>query len=483
MGQSRHSTTASVHPRKLSFTVFLSTSVLPLLFLAFIVHAVKRNAELKIQFRAKNKSSLPQPDTKIIRSKSPTPRFPFESAYEYFSSSPLFTKHHRSIAVFRKHVISNYVRFHHNENTRDKCERAKCLISRVDESPTHGLGDHLRAIVMAYFLSVMTNRVFLIDWNFPVPITHVLYPWTNHSQNFVNFTYAYDPKSTSCCCCRFPLTPTHNDLSEVSRKEHARLITNASLYDMEKHFESIHSLYMDSVTKPDLSRWFAAPVERIKSNRLLRVLSKKIDPPLPSPIAIPLILQTLFTPSNELRAHIQKRSPLDLLEPPDMDRRSYIAVHARLGYFEKVKSEDQKRFDLSRRGLSVERMAECFASKVHFKSAPETDTVFVATDTPRFRPPFITHMKVLRKEMKVRFIEDFSPVHVMKIGPKKSNQLMDTFVDLFLLSRARIVVHMRSGFSNLAIWMGCLQQRSMISQEECATSFAAMGNNSSGEKI
>lgn len=553
------------------------------------------------------------------------PSFPFESALEKLlavldanrSSSSSFdgAPSADSLRTFHKLVIDDYLKFHRKANsptTSHNCKHTKCLIARVDQSPTHGLGDRMRGIVTSYFLAVMTRRVFMIEWKTPLPVAHALYPWTSKTEligqdslrassawavgpkkmdggdsmsgkdkhrgsrphaiddgiiTVNNFTYSFigdDPDfvlddymtgdfvrkirehtarltSTKCCCCRYPLTPTitmseYDDLRKEQREKgeghiplfdtktgsrHFRLITNGNLYHTEHKYANVHTLYMDSVPAPNVTRWFQPPLYRKARNKLLKKLSILINlrdaVAMTSLHVIPLILQAIFTPSQALRARIAE------LMPPALKRtglKGYIAVHARLGYGLEEEAMDASRFNLESKGLSVKAMAECFAwHVVKLANNPNSGsdifssdnspssrsssngngwskiskriTVFVATDTPQFRTMFAEAMVKVASDLAqgnqgnmstanvmpsfhVVTMHDLVPVHIRDITKKQAdyakavNDLLDTFVDLFLLGHATTLVHLESGFSDLAMWMGCSTSRVVVSRDTCA---------------
>lgn len=571
--------------------------------------------------------NLNSTDEQVTNLDKDRPAFPFESALETLLAVVAANKSSLSslngapstdaLRTFHSLVIENYLKFHRKANsphTSHNCKHTKCLIARVDESPTHGLGDRMRGIVTSYFAAVMTGRVFMIDWKTPLPVTHALYPWTTDIEvlergslptssasavgphktdneerergqdkrlgsrrhaiddGFVtvnNFTYSFIGDdmdfvlgdeinedlvkklkeytarltSTKCCCCRYPLSPTitvhdyevllkqqkekgQSDIPLIDPKtqnHHFRMVTNGNLYHTELKYANVHTLYMDSVPAPNVTRWFQPPPYRKAGNKLLNKLSTEIK--LRDAIAmtalhvIPLILQAIFTPSQALRARIAERMPLELKRT---GWRDYIAVHARLGYGLEEESLDAGRFDLELKGLSVKAMAECFASKVmklgdnpnsksdhssstfsplsrssangnawSHKKKKKTITVFVATDTPQFRTMFADAMEKAANDISqgnrdnmstadvvhsfnVVAIDDLVPVHIRDITMKQAdkekavNDLLDTFVDLFLLGRAGTLVHLESGFSDLAMWMGCSTRRVVMSRDTCA---------------
>ena len=154
---------------------------------------------------------------------------------------------------------------------------------------------------------------------------------------------------------------------------------------------------------------------------------------------------------------------------------SFIGVHARLGYGLHEEDKDARRFDLKRAGLDLDRMAQCFANHLN----PQLDInstniqirrpVFLATDTPAFREAFGTQLGT-----EVSALKAVTPRHVRELGHAQTGALLDTFAELYLLSWSDVVVHLPSGFADLAVWMGAIEKQVVVEREECASRFGVV---------
>lgn len=378
-----------------------------------------------------------QTHSKIPSQKKEQPKFPFENAVDDILSSPHISMNKNvshSIQTFSEIVLTDY----HEKHSR-KPGNEKFFVARLDRSPTHGLGDRVRAVITGFFLSVISNRKFLIQWTTPIPLSTIF----TSSHPSLNFTY--DPL--------------------IHKDDDDDVVVNGQFYWRMDSYENISVVYLDSVPEPNVTVWFQ-PSSATKNNDILLRLSK-LSTALPTCITMPIILKSILKPTPQLRKWIYSRtSKMSLLN------RSYISVHARLGYGLNEDEKDSSRFDLNRRGTSLKGMAKCLAYYTISKSA-HMEYIYLATDTSSFTPLFIEQVKRFAPKKKVVFLNS-NVKHIRDLGrgtEEDKSLLFDTFTDLFLLAGGNAIVNLRSGFSDLAAWMGAICNQTVITHEDCARRF------------
>lgn len=397
--------------------------------------------------------------TPAVRSSCQNLKFP----YEYLSAQTLAAGDPhvaQSIAAFQKLVIDNYVSWHTRTRASYEAARVKgrlikpprLLVVRSDLSLTHGLGDRFRGIVTAYFLAVLSRRLFLIDWRAPIPLSLAFV-----SPSEANFTY------DETLAPHYPFNDS--------------FVVQGNYYHMSDYYKTnVTTLFLDSVPKPNVTRWFNPPERRRRDNWLLNRLAKYKE--LEPCVVIPLIFRALFRPTPLLRTTLGHRINQRQMKALKIsDGTPFMAIHARLGYGLGEIQTDSGRFDLQRSGTSMLGMARCFvdavAAHVEWSTPSSEPRVFLATDTPEFRP--LVSTELAKRVPKAHLVSmDADVKHVRDLSAKTQKDIdsfMDTFVDVFLLSSASVLFNLRSGFSDLAVWMGATCRQHLITYEHCSNKF------------
>lgn len=112
----------------------------------------------------------------------------FATNYESSSSSSnddfqqYFENRHQLINIFQ-HFFVDYIKFHSVQRHNKSC---KLLIFRPH--PT-GIGDRFRPFIFSFFLSVLSKRLFLIDWQAPFPLSTFLTTNSNLNTSFFYHDY------------------------------------------------------------------------------------------------------------------------------------------------------------------------------------------------------------------------------------------------------------------------------------------------------
>lgn len=142
----------------------------------------------------------------------------------------------------------------------------------------------------------------------------------------------------------------------------------------------------------------------------------------------------------------------------------YVAIHARLGYGLGELRKDASRFDLSRTVTSLRGTARFFAhgaadlavSQLRGGRAKKAQ-FFLATDTPEFRPLLALELGDRLPSARLTFVDGETVRHVRELTVIEDDDVrlfMDMFVVVFLLSWSDAMINLRSGFSDLGVWMG-----------------------------
>lgn len=398
----------------------------------------------------------------------PLPAFRFESASHQILSDPNTTVSH-SLRSFHQLVVKDYLQWHARKRAayqaairRASSPRStnaprppRMLVLRSDLSLTHGLGDRFRAIITAYLLAVLSNRLLLIDWRKPIPLSTAF-----ASPPGVNFTY--------------------DDFLAPSHPYDDSAIIQGNYYHIS---DSVHvnvtTLFLDSVPRPNITRWFVPPPSRKSANKLLQRLS--LLHPLPPCRAIPILFRALFTPTPALRIALNRRLHTPPIATLDAEYMPYVAIHARLGYGLGEIKKDASRFDLARSGTTLHGMAKCFANsamqlsnEIHkgYKSKRHwyRPHFFLATDTPSFRPLVAQELGNKMPSSVLTYVDaDVKHVRELQVSAHDDiGMFMDMFVDVFLLSWSNALLNLRSGFSDLAVWMGGVCNQRVVTYKECA---------------
>lgn len=355
--------------------------------------------------------------------------------------------HRRTRAAFEK----RHRRYISTAKPSRRPQPPRTIVVRSDESLSHGLGDRFRGIISAYLMAVLSRRLLLIDWQSPIPL---------HSAFALGLktNFSYDPQLVS-------LPPRDGD---------AAVITGSFIFQMEHVLKNVTTLYLDSVPRPALHLLFKAPTRKQQSNQVLRALSKLHRSPLEPCHIMPLLFRVLFKPTDKLRSYfIQKLSdpPLSALRDT-----AYYSIHSRLGYGLGELRKDASRFDLGRQGLNLSTMAQCMARISHgqkkshaVREGNSPAFFFLATDTPAFRTLLARELE--RQDPSATLTTTGEQIKHVRTLDKENDEDVDlffhSFLDILVLSRGGGIVHLRSGFADLAVWMGAMCEQRVVTSEEC----------------
>ena len=191
----------------------------------------------------------------------------------------------KSLEKLQKVFVTDYVQWHNQTLSRLLTEESynhskfRALVF-IGNGASHGLGDRIRGVLYAYIQAVFSERVLLIDWTEPYPISSVFRSGTE-----TNFTFdrAYIRQSGN---------NTFNS-SEVKKAKYMK--------DLSMFLQPVSIIYMKCEPRPDWYSVFDVVDEYPElpfSRRLKGLLPLKVRPK--SEEMFPLLLNALFRSSEEL---------------------------------------------------------------------------------------------------------------------------------------------------------------------------------------
>ncbi|PXF49607.1 hypothetical protein BWQ96_00677 [Gracilariopsis chorda] len=372
-----------------------------------------------------------------------------------------------SLQALKRVLIDRYVLWHHSTVSKVRegeldGSSVRTLVF-VGNEGRHGLGDRLRGMLFAYLAAVFSNRLLLIHWQDPFPLSTVLV-------NSVHSNYTYDAS----------LFPSRT--KEEGGEEDKVYVKKATLMEMHL-FTGIHRmLVLECEPRPSLDDVFKAmrKFPRLQTS----IAMKKILPlrrrPHPNQF-FPLIFKALLRPSAALRkmmaeiidkhnrfapSRLWKQGPLKRIDTG----KPFISVHARLGY---GVAEYIKRFKSQMSGRTMESVAECMAQIAMRLAKRENVThpprFYLATDTEQFRLMFKTALMRMDRQAKVMY-GTWVMKHVKEMQGHTTDDLRlfrYTFMDLYIMSKGEAILRSNSGFPNLAVWMGGIPSQMGFNINDC----------------
>lgn len=432
---------------------------LPFFLLAFVVFPVLLH--LRIRYATRHA---------IHHARSASAFFDFErvTVDSIASGKPNPQRYKQHMQQLLRAITSDYVVWHQEQLLlcKKNATHARTIPKLVYRSMkrNHGVGDVIRGLLHSYLISVISKRMFFIDVQHPFPLSMVL---TSPSEYNFSYDHHYFP-----------------NLNWFFNSAHWH--RNSIYFDkLDTALSNTSTLVDETQTVLDWELFLKIPhlyPELEISKKLPR--SPDFNPTREE--VVPFILKALFRPSTNLRFLLsgqenRENTALSSMTPLTRDDQSllsksemppYISVHARVGYGFR---EHDARFDLKDRGLTPESLATCMA-QMAIKMADERrmrhpSSFFISSDTDHFRKLLKSEMIRLRPSAKV-YQSAWVPVHMNKLGRwssvNKLNNFMNTYIDVYLLSKGKSMLFIRSGFSHVALWMGAITDFVGIRLKHCA---------------
>ena len=287
-----------------------------------------------------------------------------------------------------------------------------------------GTANQQRAITAALMVSILTQRVFLIDIDQPIRLDHILSPNLLEWNYKCNMTSFYQPqrnsqlqKRTEIINARNVHPPILNSLSRFMPNSSSQVI-----FIMTNGPASLNSLWKAKETRSFLAMY----------NMSNKIFPKQI---------YKWLFYALYKPSELLKAHMADiRAQLSLSWSS-----TYVGVHIRTGD-EKFHPKKLKRHGHGKEDL--EKFVTC-ANKVKKHGIGKDIPIVLITDNPD------TRALVSSMDPCVRYANT-SIVHT-DLSPPSVNNLeghLNVWSDIFLLAQANFTVISRGSFSELGRRLG-----------------------------
>lgn len=326
----------------------------------------------------------------------------------------------------------------------------------IGNNAGHGLGDRLRGLLLAYMCAVMSNRLFLIHWPAPFPLTNILL-------NNVHSNFTYDESL-------FPSSTRPDGSDDVKRVRRATFADLQFYSGKRGNYTKVLFACEPEPTLDGLNEAILKFPHLPASVQLRKVMPFQV--PVTEEQFFPLLFKALFTPSPELRRMIAgtvnqpHRFDLSTLwkEAPVIDvSKPFISVHARLGH---GVGENNPRFKRQMQGQSMQTVANCLARKAMKLAVGQgisyPPRFYIACDTSEFRSQLKTALLHVNNHSKIMY-GTWHTKHVRDMVDSTRDDfrlLLYTFVDLYVLSKGQAILRGDSGFANLALWMGAIPEQS-----------------------
>lgn len=353
--------------------------------------------------------------------------------------------------------VDHYIQYHQ----KNRYNGSRYLIYFA--SGAGGLGDRCNILLIAYWLSVLSNRIFIIDWEEPFPIDIFL---TNKHQN-MNFFYNNDrdPKNFVTTKQKKGENGHNNDIQYLAAIDH-----NQSSYDRDE--EMLMSPTKTVVFKLNrLAPYYSDKF--LQFNTKIREKYTTLTPAVLLQLRKNGILRrAIFHNVFSLSKHTTE-SYISFLKKFGINRSQYIGVHARLG---KGVQETKSRFENI--VSAQDKVANCLSERavklslISSKSKTKALPIYLATDTPEFRDLFReTVYNMTGGKVKV-YSGDWDVVHTKTLYASGSNSfkhetVVNGLLDLAILGHSKHIVALYSSFPRLAQWIGSADSMTELRNNIC----------------
>ncbi|CAF3389202.1 unnamed protein product [Rotaria socialis] len=281
-----------------------------------------------------------------------------------------------------------------------------------------GFSDRLRGIVSVFILARLLNRRFMIDMNYPCPVTQALLP------SLVDWIYVPHKQSTNHSRLTIKEVPAWPIKTEISM---AHIITYHDFLTIWSTYEEIWISTNGDFVASAFRNPFASNASRILLGRFPLVEATMET-------LFPLVFDFLFKPT----ASVQNRVEQILIES---HRRHLICLHIRMG---KNPSNPSDRAFPVRVHTAEDMLKFVDTYSANNNSKP---LVFVTSDSSEAVGTVLRHFP--KSSMTV-----VGPIlHVDKANGQASvisNGFMKVITDFYLLGECQTSILSRSGFSVLA---------------------------------
>lgn len=354
-------------------------------------------------------------------------------------------------------LFNNYIKKHRSDRkclTNSKCNKDNVRIL-VWHCPIRkggrcaGIGDRLRGLQFAYFLAVLTGRLFLVDWpKNPFALEYALEPslidWRMPFNMSENGWYELPWYK-----CISPRPCTENGL--MPNSSHLPFL-NQSDSDIDILFDDIANRLLPYSNVSVSTRM--RPDEILKLMKNKHVLRKYPELESYSDEMQRFLLSSLFKPSRYVESSIRQIIPRKVL------RNGYISVHARTGF--DVGEGHSRRFRAMNSNISMhaENMLKCSLNLMKFpRPLLGTRNIFLAADSLPFKKTFIDqaknyNLKVFSSNQPALHIGLRNEAFQTISSSEQWSGFINIFVDFVAIARGKLVILNGSGFSKMAFNFG-----------------------------
>ncbi|KAI0564559.1 hypothetical protein FGB62_25g029 [Gracilaria domingensis] len=378
------------------------------------------------------------------------------------------------VAVLRV-LVENYIHFH----KRNRHNASRILIFRPRRT---GLGDRLSVLAFTFWAASVSERLFLVDWQYPFPLRQ-LFQNTNPDVDMF-FNQRLDDPNRETTSGNSSSKVAYLQAGEKGLKEYESIL-----------FSNVRTVIVEMLYTPKLSKAFIAkrfPAEvlpsyvnsvpstvsffRIVFHNILKLSDEMLQYQKQMSKKMKIRPTYLTHPRTSWLRRIKKRSHR-LVEKFDENARPYIAVHARVG---SGVGEFKEIGRFKNIGRDMKTGAMCLAARAvrlaHMSGHPPLP-IYLATDTPSFRDVFrevvgnFSHgrVEVVGGDWNVVHINAFTLPNNTRGAqtPKQQKALRDVYADFVMLGHAEHIVALYSSFPRLAQGVGTARTLTELRNDVC----------------
>ena len=353
--------------------------------------------------------------------------------------------------------LLDYVDYHNRERKRlEQREEVKALVY-ICHYNCGGLGDRVSGIVSAFYAAVAMRRLFIIDSSYPVPLNLTLRPTDSLNWDIKKFLPADTLKWNIMHIFRRRKAVTINGSN--SHNQQARVLN--SLFAAHKSGVSVIFFRINRL-HVGMNLWKHSSATTRNSNmpeghlaRLRDVWCCKLRPcaELRPSTLMKVAFNTLFTFSPQVldRAFIMFND-LGLVSQEHGAMKNFVAIHARIGGQTKNLNSwyDPKRHSLDDMPEFLKCAHTLIANYSELRASDRINSpnIVVFSDSAEFRK------RIVELDTTVKHTENTTIMHVDRsvIADRKTLEsgVVDTYAELYVLSRATCIVGSKSTFSGVA---------------------------------
>ena len=351
--------------------------------------------------------------------------------------------------------FQRYADFHADAVRRSQEGQCVPSLIYVCDKLCGGVGDRMSGIMSAFYLAVVLDRAFFIEYKSPFPLTHTLVPKT------VRWDHKHKSKRV-CASTGFKETEIFMVDSKVPSKDLERIeaLQRAGTPTIRLH---INRYYVGIFLWSDphqSTRTRSDGVAEYFKGKMTQYRSSQCGSTLAHDSSAAHTFSFAFTNLFHFAPNVKRRALEMLQELRLQDNSPFIAVHARIGGKMKRSNRvvgwiDPKRHDIE----DVTKFFDCAEMKRQLlvehtrDNAKDSLTTHVApivlfSDSDELKSSALVSARGVRTVHSTNVFHIDRSWSVFKRSMRKGN--MDTFAELYVLSQASCIVGSNSTYSGLA---------------------------------